>query len=36
VEQGSRILAESGLPITSASDMADGARKVVALVKGQS
>ena len=36
VEQGSKLLAESGLPITSASDMADGARKVVALVKGQS
>ena len=35
VEQGSKILAESGLPITIASDMADGARKVVGLVKGQ-
>ena len=35
VEQGTKILAESGLPITAASDMADGARKVVALVKGQ-
>jgi succinyl-CoA synthetase beta subunit len=35
VEQGTKILAESGLPITTASDMADGARKVVALVKGQ-
>ncbi|HJX53766.1 MAG TPA: ADP-forming succinate--CoA ligase subunit beta [Polyangia bacterium] len=35
VEQGTKILAESGLPITTASDMADGARKVVALVKVQ-
>jgi succinyl-CoA synthetase beta subunit len=35
VEQGTKILAESGLPITTAGDMADGARKVVALVKGQ-
>jgi succinyl-CoA synthetase beta subunit len=35
VEQGTKILAESGLPITTASDMADGARRVVALVKGQ-
>jgi succinyl-CoA synthetase beta subunit len=35
LEQGTKILAESGLPITTASDMADGARKVVALVKGQ-
>ena len=35
VEQGTKILAESGLLITTASDMADGARKVVALVKGQ-
>jgi succinyl-CoA synthetase beta subunit len=35
VEAGTKILAESGLPITTASDMADGARKVVALVKGQ-
>jgi succinyl-CoA synthetase beta subunit len=36
VEAGTKILAESGLPITTASDMADGARKVVALVKGRS
>jgi succinyl-CoA synthetase beta subunit len=35
VEQGTKILAESGLPITTASDMADGARKVVALVNGR-
>jgi succinyl-CoA synthetase beta subunit len=35
VEQGTKILAESGLPITTASDMADGARKVVELVKGK-
>ena len=35
VEQGTKILAESGLPITAASDMADGARKVVELVKRQ-
>jgi succinyl-CoA synthetase beta subunit len=35
LEQGTKILAESGLPITTASDMADGARKVVALVKRQ-
>jgi hypothetical protein len=26
------MLAESGLPITTASDMADGARKIVELV----
>ena len=31
VEEGRRILAESGLKITPATDMADGARKVVAL-----
>jgi succinyl-CoA synthetase beta subunit len=31
VELGTRLLAESGLPITTATDMADGARKVVAL-----
>ncbi len=34
VEEGRRILAESGLAITPAGDMADGARKVVELAKG--
>jgi succinyl-CoA synthetase beta subunit len=34
VELGTKLLAESGLPITTASDMADGARKVVALSSG--
>jgi succinyl-CoA synthetase beta subunit len=34
VEQGKKMLAESGLPITTANDMADGAQKIVALVKG--
>ncbi len=34
VELGRKLLAESGLPITTASDMADGARKVVALSSG--
>jgi succinyl-CoA synthetase beta subunit len=32
VEIGTKMLAESGLPITTATDMADGARKVVELV----
>jgi len=32
VELGTKMLAESGLPITTASDMADGARKIVELV----
>jgi succinyl-CoA synthetase beta subunit len=32
VEIGSKMLAESGLPITTASDMADGARRIVELV----
>jgi succinyl-CoA synthetase beta subunit len=34
VELGRRMLAESGLPLTNADDMADGARKVVALARG--
>ncbi len=34
VEIGTKMLAESGLPITTAADMADGARKVVRLVSG--
>ncbi|HEX4406857.1 MAG TPA: ADP-forming succinate--CoA ligase subunit beta [Polyangia bacterium] len=33
VELGKKLLAESGLPITTAGDMADGAQKIVALVK---
>ena len=33
VEQGKRILAESGLNITPANDLADGARKIVEAVK---
>ena len=33
VELGKKMLAESGLPITTAGDMADGAQKIVALVK---
>jgi succinyl-CoA synthetase beta subunit len=35
VDLGTKMLAESGLPITTATDMADGARKVVALVSGR-
>ena len=35
VEIGTQMLAESGLPITTATDMADGARKVVELVSGR-
>jgi succinyl-CoA synthetase beta subunit len=35
VELGKRILAESGLPIISAADMADAAQKVVAAAKGK-
>jgi succinyl-CoA synthetase beta subunit len=31
VELGSKMLAESGLPITTARDMADGARRIVEL-----
>ena len=34
VDQGRKILAESGLAVTAANDMADGAQKVVALAKG--
>jgi succinyl-CoA synthetase beta subunit len=34
VEIGARIIAESGLPVTTASDMADGAKKAVALAGG--
>jgi len=34
VELGKKILAESGLPIISGSDMADAAQKVVAAAKG--
>ena len=34
VDQGNKILAESGLPIVSASDLADAAQKVVAAVQG--
>jgi len=34
VEQGQKILADSGLPILSAHDLADAAEKVVAAVKG--
>jgi succinyl-CoA synthetase beta subunit len=32
VELGAKLLAESGLPITTATDMADGARQVVGLI----
>jgi succinyl-CoA synthetase beta subunit len=35
VELGTKILAESGLPIATASDMAEGARKVVEMVSGK-
>ena len=35
VELGKKMLADSGLPLTMAEDMGDGARKVVALAKGQ-
>ncbi len=34
VELGKKMLAESGLTLTTADDMGDGARKVVALAKG--
>ncbi|MSP67108.1 MAG: ADP-forming succinate--CoA ligase subunit beta [Alphaproteobacteria bacterium] len=34
VELGKKILSESGLPIIAADDLADGARKIVAAVKG--
>ncbi len=35
VEQGKKMLADSGLPLIMAADMGDGARKAVALAKGQ-
>jgi len=35
IELGSKILAESGLPITTASDMADGARRIVDMVSAR-
>jgi succinyl-CoA synthetase beta subunit len=35
VERGSKLLADSGLAITTASDMADGARKAAALAAGK-
>ena len=35
VDIGKRMLAESGLPLTMAQDMGDGARKVVALARGE-
>ena len=35
VEQGKKMLADSGLALTMATDMADGARKAVAFAKGQ-
>ena len=35
VELGKKILAESGLPIITASNMADAAQKVVAAAKGR-
>ncbi|MBI3826698.1 MAG: ADP-forming succinate--CoA ligase subunit beta [Candidatus Rokubacteria bacterium] len=34
VEQGKKMLAESGLALTNAEDMGDGARKAVALARG--
>ena len=34
VEKGKQIMADSGLPIISADNLADAARKVVAAVKG--
>jgi succinyl-CoA synthetase beta subunit len=34
VEEGRRMLAESGLALTNAADMDDGARKAVALARG--
>jgi succinyl-CoA synthetase beta subunit len=34
-ELGRKILADSGLPIISADNMADAARKIVAAVKGK-
>jgi len=34
VELGKKLLAESGLAVTPADDMADGAKKIVALTSG--
>jgi succinyl-CoA synthetase beta subunit len=34
VEKGKKILADSGLPIVSGSDLADAAQKIVKAVKG--
>jgi succinyl-CoA synthetase beta subunit len=34
VELGKKILADSGLPIVSANDLADAAQKIVKAVKG--
>jgi succinyl-CoA synthetase beta subunit len=34
VELGRKMLADSGLALTPADDMGDGARKVVALARG--
>ena len=35
VELGKKILADSGLPIVSANDLADAAQKIVKAVKGK-
>jgi succinyl-CoA synthetase beta subunit len=35
VELGKKILGESGLAVTTANDMADGAKKIVALAGGK-
>ena len=35
VELGKKILAESGLPIISANDLADAAEKIVKAVRGK-
>ena len=34
VELGRKMLAESGLPLTNAADMGEGAARVVALARG--
>jgi len=34
VELGKQMLADSGLALTTANDMGDGAKKVVALARG--
>jgi succinyl-CoA synthetase beta subunit len=34
VDLGKKLLAESGLAVTSADDMADGAKRIVALAAG--